>query len=111
MIIITLLLMINFSYYMFIIPVLFIIFTRYKIYKIIFNGDSVIFRYIYFIKKIITKDQIVRIYINQNSTIEFSWKKDSKHSTKVIKIPLDSFLNRNMTIDDARYFFRTTYNR
>jgi hypothetical protein len=86
------------SYYFFILPILILLFTKYGIYKIVFQSDEIILQYFYGRKKFISKSQIVNAVLNKKLTIEVHWKKSSKHSTKSIKFSSTAFLVKKIPI-------------
>ncbi len=100
----------NFSLYFIIMPLFVFIFTKYGIYKIFFQSDEIVFKYLYGRKKIIQKKQVVKITLNNKLFIELHWKKSSRHSTKSIKFPSNSFIVNKIPIENIKEFLQTTYN-
>ncbi len=71
----------------------YLFFFELGVYKYTFYEDNLTIRFLYGRKKVISKDKIVRIAKTdkrKRKEIEIHYKKSSKHSTRIIRIPVTS---------------------
>jgi hypothetical protein len=68
-------------------PIL-LLFYELGVYKYTFNTGDITIRFLYGRKKIIAKDRIIRIALSRlKDKLEIHYRKSSRHSTRIIRIP------------------------
>lgn len=92
------------TYYFIILLIIVLLFTKYGIYKIVFQQDGISVRYLYGKKYTIEKKQVVRALVNNKLYIEIHWKKSPKHSTRTLKFSSNSFLMKKISVENISRF-------
>jgi len=101
---------VKYNFIWLLIPVAALMIYKYTFYKVTFTQSEITLHYLYGTKRIIPCDQIVRLVISNKLMIELSWKKSSRHSTKIVKFSAQSLIGQRYPIENIKDFLNKCKN-